>query len=382
MKHFSHLPFQPLGRLLSWALLCAALTACGETDGPAAGEQFTPLNRLVRDYKHLVSINYSGTSVSVSGEGASMVSITTDADNSARLSIESDARGIAYFVTGKSTDGCLHIESTQPYALYMNNLTLSSSQGPAVDSQCDEAVYLVLCNKSTNTLSDADNYPLHYTAEGMLAEDNGCFYTRGALIFTGEGTLTVQSNASARYEATLGDTLRIHGINALGGIESAYGITLNVTATGGDGLHVEDSNIHFSLGSYTIAGARHGLCNLAGDVLQEGGTLSGTAGLSSYIYTPMGHGYQLLSGTCFAAAATPTTVLETPTQEGVALDQQQIVWQAQVDSLTLVADSTITAYAGATKIATLTVAPFIHLASPFVLVSSEQVTKESKVSVR
>jgi hypothetical protein len=121
---------------------------------------------------------------------------------------------------------------------------------------------------------------------------------------------------------------------------------------------------------------------LAGDVLQEGGTLSGTAGLSSYIYTPMEHGYQLLSGTCFAAAATPTTVLETPTQEGVALDQQQIVWQAQVDSLTLVADSTITAYAGATKIATLTVAPFIHLASPFVLVSSEQVTKESKVSVR
>jgi hypothetical protein len=356
-----------LGLLL---LSVLAFTACeGETDGPAAGEQFTPYNRLVRDYKHLVTITFIGQSVQVSGAGSELVEVKRDAATPARITIQSLAKGIAYFVSGKSDDGQLCIESTYPYALYLNGLTLRSTSGSALASTGTADAYVVLCTKSENTLSDS----------GVYADSSACMYLGGRLIFDGEGTLTITSQAEARYAA--GDTLRVHGLVARGGISAPYPVTLNVTAPGGDGIHTADSTLEVGASTYTVQAARHALCSLAGNVTLDGGSLYGMAASGCFVSTPSGHGLAVSSGTCLAAGALPSSVLATLDDEAVFLAQDS--WQQLVDSLPLHADTTltVTAYVNNAKAVQYSVRPLATLSAPYFLLSTATLSSMAEVRI-
>jgi hypothetical protein len=360
-------PLSLLGLLL---LSVVAFTACeGETDGPAAGEQFTPYNRLVREYKHLVTITYAGTSVQVSGAGADLVRVTRDAASPARLTVQSSAKGIAYFVSGKSDDGQLRIESTLPYALYLNGLTLRSTSGPALYSPTAVDSYVVLCTKSKNTLSDS----------GVYADSSACVYLGGRIIFDGDGTLTINSEAAARTEA--GDTLCVHGLTARGGISAPYAVTLNVTAPGGDGIHTADSTLEVGASTYTVQAARHGLCSLAGNVTLDGGALYGTAATGRFVSAPAGRGLAISSGTCLAASAQSSPVLEALDEDYVFMAQD--FWQQRVDTLTLLADTTrtVTAYINNTKAAQLSARPVSTLSAPYCLLSTATLSSMAEVRI-
>jgi hypothetical protein len=350
-------------------MLGLALTACGETDGPLSGEQFSPYNRLVRDYKHLVSISYSGSSVRVDGPGLELVQVARDG---ARVTIQSSAKGVAYFVSGKSDDGQLRIESSQPYALYFNGLSLCSTQGPAVDSRCSANTYLVLCDKSTNTLSD----------QGAYDAPSACFYAEGRLILDGTGALTVTSTAEARYDAALGDTLRVHGITALRGVETPYAVKLDVTAPGGDGLYAADSTLDLGVGTYTLTAARHGLNALSGDVTLAGGSLYGTSVGGSFISTPSGRGLAVASGTCLVASTEATSVRRSLDDEDIY--PAQVCWQQRVDSIAFTPDTTTTVYAYVEggQAAQLTARPVAPLTSPYILLSTASLTSWAEVQIR
>lgn len=349
------------------------LSACGETDGPLPGEQFSPYNRLVKNYTNLVNIQYKGEEVYVFGPGKDFITTETDNDHPARLILRSEAEGMAFFVYGKTLDGQLKIYSSHSYALYLNNAIISSSEGAVIDSQCDEPCFLVLCNNSKNELTDSPEYPIHYDTEGMIEENNACVYTRGRLIFDGTGTLNILSSGSARFESALNDTLYIHGINALGGIEAPYDVKLNVLATGGDALHAEDSTVHILKGTFTLTAARHGICNTAGNVLIEGGNLSGTASYGKFISTPANHGLTIDEGVCFGASAQASDLLK---------ETRQYIWQAQNDTIKIEADTTINAYIGRTKIASLTPQSSIPLKNPYLLLSSSALTPENEITFR
>lgn len=358
-----------------WATftLCTLLCSCGETDGPLPGEQFSPYNRLVKSYTNLVNIQYAGEEVFVFGPGRDFITTETDHEHPARLTIRSEADGMAFFVYGKTRNGQLKIYSSRSYALYLNNAIIGSSEGAVIDSQCDEPCYLVLCNNSTNVLTDSPEYPLHYDTEGMLEENNACFYTRGRLIFDGTGTLNITSSASARFEPVLNDTLHIHGINALGGIETPYDVKINISATGGDALHAEDSTVHFLKGTLSLTAARHGICNTAGNIIMEGGNLSGTASYGKFIATPTGHGLTIDDGLCFGASAQASDLLT---------ETRQYLWQAQNDTVKIKADTTVNAYIGRTKIAALTPRSDISIKNPYLLLSSPAFTPEDEITFR
>jgi hypothetical protein len=311
------------------------LASCeGETDGPLAGDQFTPYNRLVRDYKQLVTITFAGESVKVGGAAADQVQVTRDSATPARLTISSSARGIAYFVSGKSDDCQLRIESTQPYALYLNGVTLSSSQGPVIESTGAENAYVVLCTKSTNTLSDS----------GVSDTTSACLSFGGCLIFNGTGAL-------------------------------------GVTAPGGDGIYAAGGAVELGSGAYTINAARYGLSSGVGNVTLEGGTLYGTAATGAFVHTPAGRGLAIASGTCLAASAEASEVL-------LALDDDEIFpaqtsWQQRVDSLAFSPDTTrtLSATVEAASAASCSVRPVAQLANPYILLSVASLTSWSEVKV-
>jgi hypothetical protein len=382
---------------LTLAPLGALCTACGETDGAAAGEQFSPYNRLVRDYKHPVILTFNGDGVRVTGEGADLVQIAqTDASRPARLTISSTARGIAYFVSGKSSDAQLRIESSQPCAIYLNNATLSSTEGPVVESTEAQNLYVVLCKSSTNTLTDSGHYPL---SAGSLSEagarfgsslgagettvevpGTACFYTAGRLIFDGEGTLKVRSVATPRYEAALGDTLRIHALTAACGLETPYAVTVSLTATGGDGIHAADSTLQLGSGAYTIAAQRHAISSAVGNVSMDGGSLYATANTGSLCSTPAERGFIIASGTCMAAAAQTTNLL-------LAVDEDEIIpaqtsWQARVDSLAVEPGVTYKALVDGANAASLTADSTTAITNPYFLISVPSLTYWATVALK
>lgn len=347
------------------------LSACGETDGPLPGEQFSPYNRLVKSYTNLVNIRYAGEEVYVSGPGKDFITAETDSDRPARLTIRSEADGIAFFVYGKTLDGQLKIYSTRSYALYLNNAVISSSEGAVIDSQCDETCYLVLCNNSKNVLSDSPEYPIHYDAEGMIEENNACFYTRGRLIFDGTGTLNIESSGTARFEPMIGDTMYIHGISASGGIETPYDVKLNISAAGGDALHAEDSTVYLVKGTFNLTAARHAICNTAGNVIIEEGTLYGTASYGKFISAPAGHGLAVEEGLCFGASAQASDLYPA---------SRQYLWQYRTDTVRLQPDAAISAYIGRTKIATLTPLSADIPENPYLLLSSPALKEGDEVT--
>ncbi len=364
--------------ILPYFALCLAtvmtgilLSACSGTDGPLPGEQFSPYNRLVKNYTNLVNVRYVGEEVYVSGPGRDLIQTETDHRHPARLTIRSEADGMAFFVYGKTGNGQLKIYSSRPYALYLNNATIKSSEGAAIDSQCDETCYLVLCNNSKNALTDSLEYPIRYDAAGMIEENNACLYTRGRLVFDGTGTLDITSSAASRFEPALDDSLYIHGINALGGIETPYDVKINISATGGDALHAEDSTVHLHKGTLNLAAARHGICNTAGDIVIEGGNLYGTAGYGKFISAPAEHGLTIENGICFGASTQASDLLP---------ETRQYIWQATADTLEIHADIPLDAYVGHTKIATLTPRSNTTIKNPYLLISSLALTAEDEVT--
>lgn len=362
---------QILIAIVAVGVLIGGWCACGETDGPMPGEQFSPYNRLVLNFTQLVEVRYADGAATIGGPGAAFVTAETEADNAARLTLHSEADGIAYFVYGRADDGQLRIRSERPFALYLNNATLHSTEGPVIDCRSDEACYLVLCDGSTNNLSDSTEYPIRYDDDGMMEEDNACLYARGRLYFDGKGTLNVTSIGTPRYETLLGDTLRIHGISAIGGIESTQEAKINVTATGGDALHAEDSTVLLSLGTFTLSAGGSGICNTAGPVIIAAATLQGTASGGSFVAAPSGTGLSVATGSCFAAATAPSALAAS----------EQAIWQAQADSIIIQADSIITAYVGNQRIASLTPQPVADIAAPWILLSTPSLIAGDTVTI-
>ena len=129
---------------------------------------------------------------------------------------------LVFVLSGASTNGGLIYNGTFKCTMIIDNLSLVSSQGPAIDIQCGKRIAVRLTEGSVNYLEDA--------AGGT---HKGSFYCRGHVQLSGNGELTVKGNTANGIHVK--EYLRV---------AKSFG-TLNISETVGHAVKVgEEVEIH------------------------------------------------------------------------------------------------------------------------------------------
>ena len=211
-----------------------------------------------------VSIAYNGTTASVTGD----VSLLNISQKGADVTITSTTtKHLQLTVSGTSTDGSLLVYSQTKYGMTLNGLTLTNTDGPAINNQCSKALYLTLADGTTNTLADGTAY-----AEQTF-DQKATFFSEGQIYVGGKGTLTINAGtkngiASDDYIIVQNGTLNVNvaktgsnGMKANDGITIEGGtLNIDVKANGARGIRCE-ARTTISGGETTI--------NTSGDCLLE-----------------------------------------------------------------------------------------------------------------
>lgn len=194
-------------------------------DSPLSEDESIPTDEsdaayedYVENYNVLnsVEIVWSGTTASVSG-ASDGVTVTCDGGD---VTVISSEKGVCYRLKGNGTDGMISIYSDYKFRLDIEDLTLSNSDGPAINIQSGKRAYVVL--SGTSTLMDGAIY-----ATSSDEDRKGTFFSEGQLCFSGSGTL----NVTGKYK---------NGIVSDDYLFFRNGPVINVTSSGTNGLKAND----------------------------------------------------------------------------------------------------------------------------------------------
>ena len=163
-----------------------------------------------------ITITYSSSGASKEGDDNNIVTI----DGNKVTVNNPGSEVIKYVLTGKSTDGFFKLYSSKKQAIVLQDLTLCNPNGAAINNQSKKRTFVVL--EDDNKLSDGDEYVMTGTEDQKAA-----FFSEGQLIFSGEGTLTV--NAYGKSGIASDDYLRFMGDNEI-----------KVTSYAGHGIRGKD----------------------------------------------------------------------------------------------------------------------------------------------
>ena len=139
--------------------------------------------------KNTISIVFNGDSVEITNPNQTDNTVVADGAH-VTVTLGKKSR---INLSGSSTDGSVRIypkdpEDASKFVLSLNNLSLASKTGPAINSQVKKRVYVIL--EGENTLSDAATY-----TDDVEGEDSkGCLFSEGNQIWSGSGKLTVTGN--------------------------------------------------------------------------------------------------------------------------------------------------------------------------------------------
>ncbi|MFT4194046.1 carbohydrate-binding domain-containing protein [Ottowia sp.] len=195
-----------------------------------------------------LSVDAAGTSARVTdASGGVVATIAQDAYGITITSTATSALPLAFALSG-SYAGSVTIHSDQAFRLDLNAARITSADGPAINIQSKKRAFVVLTGSST--LADAATYSTRTLADGSEMDLKAAFFSEGALIFSGSGSLSVTSSAKHALASDAHVRLRAGALtlasNAKDGIRAndAFvmdGGTLKITtATGaGKGIKVE-----------------------------------------------------------------------------------------------------------------------------------------------
>ena len=248
----------------------------------------------VKDNTVAVAYNGQAVAITVAGNVAQYLTITT---SGAHVNIEQSselAEEITYILSGSSEDGEFYMSGSYKATVELNGLTLTNAKpvtsGAAVHIQNGKRIKVKVLEGTSNTLVDAAN-----------GSQKGAFYVKGHPEFSGKGTLTVTGNVkhaikSGEYMTVKDATIKVQsaagdGINCgqyflmesgvldISGVEDD-GIQCDIDdtevgSTGETADHEdEDSgNIYLEGGQITIntAGIAAKGVNSEGDLIVKGG---------------------------------------------------------------------------------------------------------------
>lgn len=325
--------------LLLFLMLLGSLTSCSEWNTDTLGHKFVPANSLVHVFTHPVYVEYSTDGARVWGPYAGEVESEIDGLQVTITNTKSDS--LAVFAYGYpalqdtlgTTTSSLTVKSNKDYALYLNGLSLRATDHPVIESQSNVTCHVVLTGKSRNTLF-------------------GSLRIVGGMTLSGTGSLNVSSQQSAIQAASLQCQ---HGVNVKLLSQEAYGIDLSSNA------------MRSTQGTWYIDAALSAIhCP---DTLQlVGGTYQGTARKGPYFSAPT-----IVRRPLLLTAATELSHVLDSAFVAQRYDSVQAVWQQQVDTLTLQADSLYQVFCNGGKSAVLKFTPVQTLQRPCVLISQSTI---------
>lgn len=143
-----------------------------------------------------------------------------------------------YVLSGTCSDGSFKIYSDKKFVLQLDGITLNNPSGPAINipngktieedgGYPHKAVYVLVSDGTTNTLTDGNSYSQSVTIDGIDEDQKACFFSEGQLIFSGAGTLNVTGNN--RHAVRSDDYIRLRN-----------SVKMNITANGEDGINGKD----------------------------------------------------------------------------------------------------------------------------------------------
>lgn len=202
------------------------------TFGPAASE---------------VSVAYTATGVKAVNPYAFRgldLSITTDRKVVANAQLDQE---ITYRLSGQGT-GTFKLYSTHKQILLLDGISLTATDGPAINIQSKKKTTVQLADGQSNALTDAATY-----ADAGEEDQKGTLFSEGQLVFEGNGSLDV--TGLCKHAICSDDYVRIKQGH------------ITVKAAANDGIHAKD---YFQMdnGELTVSGT-------TGDCVDAGeGTLS------------------------------------------------------------------------------------------------------------
>lgn len=238
------------------------IDSTGITSGNAEGSALTGANAedLIENtsFTKVVTVNF-GNTVSISNPFSSgEVTINQDGKD---VIITATAEHVAYELSGTATEGSVKIYSSAKFKLLLNGISLTNSDGPAVNIQSPAKAFVVVADNTSNTLTDGNSY----LAAG--ADSKGTLYSKGPMIFSGNGSLSLKGNY--KHAICSDDYIRVrngnisvsaaaadgfHTINAF----IADGGTINVNA-GNDGINCESGFAIVNNGALNLNTANNGI---------------------------------------------------------------------------------------------------------------------------
>ncbi len=211
-------------------------------------------------FSNTVTITFSGDTATVDNplDGNGVTVTQSDGD----VTVESTVSEVEYLLTGTTTDGSFKIYSEKKFKLTLDGVTLTNSDGPAINIQSSKRVFVVLNDGTTNTLEDSSTYSVPDDEDAKAT-----LFSEGQLVFSGTGSLTATSNykhgiCSDDYVRIIEGTITVasaasDGIHANDAI-IVDGGTLNITASS-DGIDCEEGYIVINDGTFTINAVDDGI---------------------------------------------------------------------------------------------------------------------------
>lgn len=215
--------------------------------------------------KGTVTITYSGTTAAITYNPTSLKNkaVLVKSGTSSDVVIYGNKK-VDYVVTGTTTDGSLTIYAAKKLRLTLNSVSILNPTGPAINMpQTTEVTteyggktaYIEL--KGTSTLEDGT-----YTPDGTIGK--AAFFSEGQLIFSGKGTLNVNSHSG--HGLASDDYIRVRG--------GSHNPVINITTEAGkDGISVNDYFLMYG-GTVSIKASDDGISVAKGYADIAGGQLT------------------------------------------------------------------------------------------------------------
>ena len=233
------------------SLFVLFFSAC-TTDVPNDPSATETSSDIVEDqtFDKTININFSGNTATIT-PAKNGVSVT---NNGAVVVVTSTVKGVEYILSGTTDNGSLKIYSDYKFKLTLNNVTLNSTDGPAINIQSSKSAYIVLTDNTTNIVADSNTYPTD-----TLEDRKGTIFSEGQLIFSGSGSL----NITAKYKHAICSDDYIH-------IRSG---NITISETVSDGLHSPDY-ILIDGGNLSVTSSNDGIECTEGYIVINNGTIN------------------------------------------------------------------------------------------------------------
>lgn len=199
-------------KILFLYLAAALLTACQKDD-----TDFSAYTSGEASTASIISIVYSGNSVTVSGDTKGYV--TTDGAD-VTVDTGTDTDSLLLVLSGSTSDGSLLIYREKKFGIKLNGVSINNQDGPAINNQCGKSLYLEVASGTTNTLTDGTSYD-----ETVSYQQKGAFFSEGQVYFTGMGALNV--TGSTYHAIAVDDFIVIDGAAITASSSTGNGIKVN-----------------------------------------------------------------------------------------------------------------------------------------------------------